>query len=195
MRYLLIILLVGCSTSKKIDSTVNTDVHKVNVDSLVNKKTDSVRKVYEEALKEMSAGVEFVINNNDSICREVERQLQNDVLNNKDKADSLLIALRNAVAPVNKVIVKPSGEMEYTGQIKSFNIKVSDLQRKLDSTKISRDTELKYKNYVIDSLRNEKVIVAKKTKVKGFGWFWFLVGFLGATFLWKRNQIISYLRK
>lgn len=187
MKYLLILFIfISCTSTKKVATTTNetSESKTANIDSIVKVKSDSLRLLYEEKQRQFETGVIFMNTQLDSLCQMVINELQAGVLEGDERADSLLQALRKIIRPVNVIKVNRDGSFEASGQIQSFNLKISEWQKRYDSLRVEKERSdslnkaLSEQNKTILSKTN----LDKKTKVLNFWWL-FLIGFVAGIFI------------
>lgn len=182
---LLVYIITGCTSSKHMqtNSTSSEEKKSFNVDSLVNKKLDSARVVYEEKRKETEGEIQFY-SDNISNMNDVIADLQGAVYDSTITADSLRKLLYNIKCPDNKFIYHADGSFEVSGQIKSLKGTISELQKKLDSSNTKRDDTTEISKATTDEKKTEKKESRFDKTVKIFRWWLLLlIGYIIGTFL------------
>lgn len=193
MRLLLILFIfISCTSTKKVATTTNetSESKTVNIDSIVKVKSDSLRLLYEEKQRQFETGVIFMNTQLDSLCQMVINELQAGVLEGDERADSLLQALRKIIRPVNVIKVNRDGSFEASGQIQSFNLKISEWQKRYDLLKLEKERidsvnkKLSEENKSLAETRN----VDKKTKFLTNWWIYLLFFAGGMALMYKLKK-------
>lgn len=166
---ILIAMLFGCTTTKKIDST--SIKKELNVDSLVSAKLDSTAKYYEEKIRETKALIEF-FEGNESQLSEIINALQSETMDSTMAADSLRKLLAAIKCPESKIIYRSDGSVEITGaRIKNLSATIFELQKKLDSVSVKKENVASVTKNIVEETKLKTV--DKKTKF--LSWLMFLI--------------------
>jgi len=169
------ILSFSCKVTKDIEQEVQTTsvVTKVNVDSIVKVKVDSVAKHYQELIKTLDA----------------------DIIFNDPEHDTVFIQGKERI--VNKVEYVPGKGFNVSGDIKSFKLKESELLKKLDEISLDREMETNLRMSLEDSVKAYKFLLSKEVerKTKNLLWWGMLIGAAVVLFIYNRKKIISLFKK
>lgn len=179
-KYLLLLLLVSCTVTKKVDTTATkkTESKTINLDSLSRIIADSVSKKESEKRKELESQIEF-FQDNTKASNDVIAELQAAVYDSTVTLDSLRVLverLNEIKCPDNKIIIRPDGSIEASGAIKKLNYKLSELERQKDSiAKHNESLIALIKNTTEDKTDETKTKqVDKKTKWFNQWWVWLI---------------------
>jgi len=162
---------VGCTSTKHIDKQIEsiTEVSRVNIDSIVKIRVDSVVKHYDEYINTLSADVIF------SDC------------------DTVLLPGETKV--INTVSYVPGKGIVATGNIKQFKLKQEELIKIIDEITVDREHEINLRIAAEDSLKYYHSMKTLDKKKKSTWWIWFGLGALGMLVIWKRKYIMSLFKK
>jgi heme/copper-type cytochrome/quinol oxidase subunit 2 len=170
---ILLILMLGifaCTTTKHIEKETEsiTEVSKVNIDSIVKIKVDSVASHYQEFLNQLEADVVF------SDC------------------DTVLLPGETKI--VNTVTYVPGKGIVATGNIKQFKLKQEELIKLIDEITIEKENEINLRIRAEDSLKYYHSLKTLDKKTKSIWWIWFIAGAFTMFCIWKRKFILSLFK-
>ncbi len=171
---ILLIFLLGifssCSTTKDLDKNKETITvtQKVDVDSIVKTKVDSVVRHYQEVMKSLDADIIFF-------------------------EDTIYMPGKERV--VNTVKYVPGKGIKASGNIKAFKLKQLELIRLLDEITNERENEVNLRMRAEDSLKYYHAQKSLEKKSKPTWYIWFSLGFITCLGFHKRKLILSLIKK
>lgn len=148
-----IVAVFGCTSTKNIDtaSEIKKEIKVLNVDSIIKRNVDSVKRKYEELIKTLDADIVF--NNN---------------------CDTTYIDT-GSVKVISTIKYIPGKGFEATGNISRFKLRESELLKSLDEATIRAESETNLRIQAQRELQEEKIIKNIKKKSKFFSFWWLLI--------------------
>jgi len=174
---ILLILLTGlfasCKITKQIDkqTDVVTETEKINIDSIVKIKVDSIARHYSELMKLLDADVIF-----------------ND-------CDTIYITGKERI--INTIKYVPGKGFEVSGDIKQFKLKEAELLKQIDEITLEMEMETNKRMIAEQDLVSAKFLLSKevKKKSKSLWLLWYSLGAASMFGLYNRRKIISLFKK
>lgn len=176
--------LSSCRTTKSFEASIDKSsvVEQHYRDSI--RTVDSIRlsKYYEEKIKEMTTDISFYRNNEEELVDALNELT--DSLNAKGQLTTdmqarikrVLDSVQTVCSSRSTAKINPDGSIELSGQLKSLNLKLLQMQKKSEQDSIAlhqkqAGTEIDNKETV-----EEKTDISQTKKTGWPWWVWLLIG-------------------
>jgi hypothetical protein len=192
----LVFVLNCCATSRHTETEILEEKTAVNYDSLMRTRGDSIRKVYDEKLRQANLAVDFYRDNEETLAG-VITALQSAIYDSTVSADSLRRLFASVKCPPAKVVYKSSGDVEVTGPIKSINAALLELNKKMDSVAVTKESTTDLHKEMREEKKAESMEKKRGVSFIGalFKLWWLLLAAYVFGVLFPPKKIISLLKK
>ncbi len=201
----LCLVLPSCRVNKNSSSTnqSSSNIEQKYRDSIRTVDSTAISKRLEEQFKELASDVSFYQSNEEALIQALN-ELQDTITARGFMSDSLKDRMRRVIDSIkvnpckNEVIVNKDGSVVFRGQIKNLNLKISEMQRVIDSAAVARKEAVKISEGESTTKTETKTEIKKSVKrgLPGFvlASIWLVVGYL-LCWVMPPKRIISLITK